>query len=167
MIHTYKGITPKIGKNCFIEDSAHVIGDVVLGDDCSVWFNTVIRGDVNYIRIGNKTNIQDGSILHVTVNTCPLVLGEGVTVGHGAILHGATINNYCLIGMGAKILDKAIVEDFSIVGAGSLVKQGFVVPSGHLVAGVPARVIREITDDERAFLRQSAQNYINYMKDYK
>ena len=89
MIHTYKGISPTIGQNCFIEDSAHVIGDVVLGDDCSVWFNTVIRGDVNYIRIGNKTNIQDGSILHVTVKTCPLILGEGVTVGHGAILHGA------------------------------------------------------------------------------
>lgn len=166
MLHTYKGMTPEIGENTFIANGAHIIGDVKMGKDCSVWFNTVIRGDVHYIRIGERTNIQDNSTLHVTHKTCPLNIGNGVTVGHGAILHGATIDDYCLIGMGAKILDNCHVEEFSIVAAGSVLKPGFTVPSGHMVAGVPAKVIRPITDEERAFLKQSAQNYINYKVDY-
>jgi len=166
MLHTYKGMTPKIGENTFIAPGAHIIGDVEMGVDCSVWYNTVIRGDVHRIRIGERTNIQDNSTLHVTHKTCPLTIGNGVTVGHGAILHGATIDDYCLIGMGAKILDNCHIEAFSIVAAGSVLKPGFVVPSGYMVAGVPAKIIRPISTEERAFLKQSAQNYINYKKDY-
>lgn len=167
MLHTYKGISPQFGENCFVEQSAQVIGDVTMGDDCSVWFNAVIRGDVNKITIGNKTNIQDGAILHVTHKKHALSLGSGVTVGHGAILHGSDIGDFCLIGMGAKTLDAAVVEPYSMVAAGALVRQGFTVPSKTLVAGVPAKVIRELTDDEVAFLEQSAQNYVEYMKDYQ
>jgi gamma-carbonic anhydrase len=166
MLHSYKGINPKFGVNCFFENSAQIIGDVEFGDDCSVWFNAVIRGDVNYIRIGDRTNIQDGAILHVTHKTCPLILKNDITVGHGAILHGATIEAYCLIGMGAKILDNCVIEPYSIVAAGSVLTPGTIVPTGHMVAGVPAKVIRKITDKEREFLKQSAQNYIEYKKDY-
>ncbi len=167
MLHKYKEFYPKYGQNCFIENSSQIIGDVILGNDCSVWFNAVIRGDVNHIRIGNKTNIQDGSVLHVTHKKHPLIIGNGVTIGHAAILHGSTIGDYCLIGMGAKTLDGSIVEPYSMVAAGALVRSGFTVPSGKLVAGVPAKVIRDLTKEEMAFLEQSAQNYIDYMKDYR
>ena len=166
MLHTYKGMKPTIGANSYIAAGAHIIGDVTMGEHCSVWFNVVIRGDVNTIKIGERTNIQDNSTLHVTHKTCPLTIGNNVTIGHGAILHGANIDDYCLIGMGAKILDNCHVEEFSIVAAGAVLKPGFVVPSGHMVAGVPAKVIRPITEDERAFLKQSAQNYIDYKVDY-
>lgn len=167
MLHKHKTNFPKFGENCYIEDSAQIIGDVTMGDDCSVWFNAVIRGDVNKITIGNKTNIQDGAVLHVTHKKHALSLGNGVTVGHGAILHGSTIGDFCLIGLGAKTLDGAVVEPYSMVAAGALVRQGFTVPSKKLVAGVPAKIIRDLTDEELAFLEQSAQNYIEYMKDYK
>jgi len=167
MILPYKGIRPRIHPSVFIAEGAQIIGDVEIGAESSVWFNTVIRGDVHYIRIGEKTNVQDNCVLHVTHETYPLVIGSGVTVGHGAILHAATIKDYCLIGMGAKVLDNATVGPYSLVAAGALVLEGFVVPEGVLVAGVPAKIKRTLTDEERRQIVQSAQNYINYVKSYR
>lgn len=167
MIHPYRGIRPRIHPSVFIAEGAQIIGDVEIGAESSVWFNTVIRGDVHYIRIGEKTNIQDNCVLHVTHETYPLVVGSGVTVGHGAILHAATIKDYCLIGMGAKVLDNAAVGPYSLVAAGALILEGFEVPEGVLVAGVPAKIKRKLTDDERRQIVQSAQNYINYVRSYR
>ncbi len=151
----------------FIAEGAHVIGDVEIGKDCSVWFNAVIRGDVNYIRIGDRTNVQDNCVLHVTHERFPLTIGSDVTIGHGAILHGASVGNWCLIGMGSRVLDGAKVGDYVLVAAGAIVLEGFEVPSGSLVAGVPARVRRELRAEERETLVRSAQNYVNYVRSYR
>lgn len=167
MIIPYRGISPKIHDSVFIADGAHIIGDVEIGRESSVWFNTVIRGDVNYIRIGERTNVQDGCVLHVTHEKYPLRIGSNVTIGHGAIVHAATIHDYCLIGMGAKILDNAKVGPFALVAAGSLVREDFVVPEGTLVAGIPACVKRPLTREERQQIEQSAQNYVEYVKTYR
>ncbi len=167
MIIPYKGITPRVHPSVFIADGAQIIGDVEIGAGSSVWFNTVIRGDVHYIRIGERTNIQDNCVLHVTHNTYPLVIGSEVTVGHGAILHAATIKDRCVIGMGAKVLDDASVGPYAFVAAGSLVLEHFEVPEGALVAGVPARVKRMLSDEERQQIVQSAQNYVGYVKTYR
>jgi gamma-carbonic anhydrase len=167
MIVTYRGITPKIHPSVFIAEGAQIIGDVEIGAGSSVWFNAVIRGDVHYIRIGERTNIQDNCVLHVTHDTYPLVIGSDVTVGHSAILHAATIRDRCLIGMGAKVLDNATVGPYALVAAGSLVLEHFDVPEGALVAGVPARVKRMLSEEERAQIVQSAQNYVGYVKTYR
>ncbi len=167
MILPYRGIRPKLHGSVFVAEGAQIIGDVEIGRDSSVWFNTVVRGDVHYIRIGDRTNIQDNSILHVTHDKYPLVIGSEVTVGHGTILHAATIKDRCLIGMGAKVLDNASVGPYALVAAGSLVLEHFVVPEGTLVAGVPARVKRMLTDEERRQIVQSAQNYVDYVKSYR
>jgi carbonic anhydrase/acetyltransferase-like protein (isoleucine patch superfamily) len=167
MIIPYRGITPRIHPSVFIAEGAQIIGDVEIGAESSVWFNTVIRGDVHYIRIGERTNIQDNCVLHVTHETYPLVIGSDVTVGHGAILHAATIKDRCLIGMGAKVLDDASVGPYALVAAGSLVLEHFEVPEGALVAGVPARVKRMLSDEERQQIVQSAQNYVGYVKTYR
>lgn len=163
----YKGKSPLIDESVFIADGAVIIGDVIIGKDSNIWFNSVIRGDVNYIKIGERTNIQDGCILHVTTVKYPLIIGDDVTVGHGAILHGAVIHSKCLIGMGAIVLDGAEVNPYSLVAAGSLVRQGFVVPEGTLVAGVPARVVRELTEDEKRMIEMSAIHYVELSKEYK
>jgi carbonic anhydrase/acetyltransferase-like protein (isoleucine patch superfamily) len=167
MIRQYKGKTPEIDSSAYIDDSAHVIGDVVIGEESSVWFNATIRGDVNYIRIGARTNIQDSSVLHVTKGTHPLFIGSEVTVGHNVTLHGCTIKDRCLIGMGAIVLDGAEIGEDSIVGAGALVKEGMRVKPGTLVVGVPAREVRQLTDEEVQRIKTSAGNYIDYMSDYK
>jgi gamma-carbonic anhydrase len=167
MILAYKGITPKIHPSVFVAEGAQIIGDVEIGAGSSVWFNAVIRGDVNYIRIGERTNIQDNCVLHVTHDTYPLIIGSDVTVGHSAILHAATIKDCCLIGMGAKVLDNAKVGPYALVAAGSLVLENVEVPEGSLVAGVPARVKRMLTEEERKQLVQSAQNYVGYVKTYR
>jgi len=167
MIIPYRGIRPKIHSSVFVAEGAQIIGDVEIGADSSVWFNTVIRGDVHYIRIGERTNIQDNCVLHVTHDTYPLVIGSDVTVGHGAILHAATIKDRCLIGMGAKVLDDATVGPYALVAAGSLVLEHFEVPEGALVAGVPARVKRMLSEEERQQIVQSAQNYVGYVKTYR
>jgi gamma-carbonic anhydrase len=167
MIHPYKGLRPKLDPTVFVAPGAHIIGDVEIGKDSSVWFCTVVRGDVHYIRIGSRTNIQDGCVLHVTNGIYPLILGSGITVGHGAILHGCTIEDNCLIGMGSTILDNAHIGAGSLIAAGSLVRENFQVPPGSLVAGVPATVKRPLTEAERKSIAQGAENYVQYVKTYR
>lgn len=166
-IVTYKGITPKIDPTVFIADGVHIIGDVEIGKDSSIWYNTVIRGDVNYIRIGERTNIQDNTVVHVTNKKFPTYIGSNVTIGHSVVIHACTINDYSLIGMGAVVLDDAKVGPFALIAAGAVVTMGMVIPEGTLAAGIPAKVIRTLTDDERKFLIQSAQNYIDYVATYR
>ncbi len=167
MIKPYNGIFPKIHKTVFVADSAEVIGDVTIGEDSSIWFKTVARGDVNFIKIGVRTNIQDNCILHVSHDTHPLLVGDDVTAGHRVVLHGCTIKDRVLIGIGAIVLDGAQVEENSIVGAGSLVAPGFKVPSGTIVMGVPAKIKRELSTEEVVQIKQSAANYVEYSRTYK
>ena len=166
MIYTYKNATPKLPKSVFVAPNAAVIGDVEIGENSSVWFHSVIRGEVHRIRVGERTNIQDGSVLHVTYQKWALEIGDNVTVGHGAILHGCTISSNCLIGMGARVLDGARVGEFSLVAAGSLVLQGDKVPSNSLVAGVPAIVKRTLTAAEVEQIKASAERYVKYKNSY-
>ena len=167
MLRIYKGITPRIAADASIDESAQVIGDVHIGDESSVWMNAVVRGDVNFIRIGRRTNIQDGTIVHVMREPShPTVLGDDITVGHGAVVHGCTIEDACLIGMGAILLNGSHVRTGSIVAAGTLVPEGCVIPPRSLVMGSPGKVKRAITDDEYGFILESAQNYVRYRLDY-
>ena len=170
-IRAYKNILPTIGKNTYVDPAATVIGDTVIGDDSSVWPGVVIRGDVNHIRIGDKTNIQDGSILHNThkgkySDGSPLIIGNKVTVGHKVILHGCTIKDFVLIGMGSSVLDNAVVETHVVLGANSLVTENKVLESGYLYMGSPAKKIRELTQEEKEFLDYSAENYAQLKDDY-
>jgi gamma-carbonic anhydrase len=153
---------PKLGKNVFLASGVKIIGNVEIGRDSSVWYNSVIRGDVHYIKIGEKTNIQDCSMLHVTNGKYPLNIGNKVTIGHSVCLHGCTLEDLCLIGIGAIVLDGAFIEKNSMVAAGALVKQNFIVPSGKLAAGVPARIIRDLRKDEIEDFEASAERYKNY-----
>ncbi len=157
---------PQVAPTVFVAPSADIIGDVEIGDHSSVWFNTVIRGDVHFIRIGQRTSIQDLSILHVTRKTHPLIIGDEVTVGHHVTLHGCTISNRILIGMGSIILDGAFIEEGAMVGAGALITEGMRVPSNSLALGVPAKIKRDLTPEEMAFLSQSAQNYVDLAEIY-
>ena len=157
---------PNLGKDVFIAPSAVVLGDVTAGDDASFWFQTVVRGDVNWIRIGQGSNVQDGSVLHVTTDRFPLNIGDRVSIGHGAIVHGCTIEEDCLIGMGARILDGAHIGAGSIVGAGALVTEGQEVPSGQLVLGVPAKVVRPVSKTERERIVRNAEHYIRLKNAY-
>jgi carbonic anhydrase/acetyltransferase-like protein (isoleucine patch superfamily) len=158
----YGGKWPVIPDSVMIAPGARIIGDVVFGERASVWYNVVIRGDVHYIRIGEDSNIQDGSVLHVTHDTAPLVIGDRVTVGHAVKLHGCTVKDEALIGIGSIVLDGAVVESRSMVAAGAVVAPGFVVPSGTLVAGVPARVRRDLRKDELENFAPHAERYVNY-----
>ncbi len=167
MIRAYKGTRPTIHPSVFVEASAQVIGDVEIGEGSSVWFNAVIRGDVHTIRIGQRTNIQDGCLLHVTRTTFPLAVGDDVTVGHGAILHGCTVKARCLIGMGAIILDGAEIGDDSIIGAGALVPEGKTIPPRSLAVGAPARVVRALSEEELTRTRQAAVHYVKDAEVYK
>ena len=166
MIRSYKGITPKLGERVYVDESAQVIGDVELGDHASVWMCAVIRGDVHSIRIGAHSNIQDNCVVHVFKALHPTVVADHVTVGHSVTLHGCTIGSFCLIGMGATILNDAKIGDECIVAAGTLVPEGMEVPARSLVMGLPARVRRPITEEERKGLRQYAQNYFEYKETY-
>ncbi len=166
MIKAYKGVTPTIADSVFIEDTAVIVGDVVIEAGSSVWFHSVVRGDVNSIRIGRRTNVQDLSLLHVTHETYPLILGDDVTVGHHVVLHGCTIQNRVLVGMGAVLMDGVVVGDDCIIGAGALVTEHTRIPPGSLVIGSPARVTRPLREAELAWLKESAQNYVNYARDY-
>ena len=163
-IFPYRGYLPKLGENVFLASGVKIIGNVEVGKDSSVWYNSVIRGDVHYIKIGESTNIQDCSMLHVTNGKFPLNIGNKVTIGHSVSLHGCTLQDQCLIGIGAIVLDGAIVESNSMVAAGALVKQHFVVPSGTVVAGVPAKVIRDLTVDEIKDIEAGANRYVEYAR---
>jgi carbonic anhydrase/acetyltransferase-like protein (isoleucine patch superfamily) len=160
MIRPFQDRSPGFGAGVFIAPTADVIGDVEIGDDSSVWFHCVVRGDVHFIRIGARTNIQDASVLHVTGGRFPLRIGNGVTMGHRVIAHGCVIGDECLIGMGAVILDGAVIGDGAIVAAGAVVPEGMVVPPHTLVAGVPAKIKREVTDEERARLTEGWTHYV-------
>lgn len=168
----YLGILPRVGASVYVHPSASVIGDVVLGDDVSVWPGAVIRGDVNSIRIGAGTNVQDLSVLHVNHKTqeepegSPLIIGANVTIGHTVILHGCTIGDECLIGMGVIVMDKVIVQPRVLVGAGALVPEGRVLESGYLYLGAPARRIRPLTEQELGHFAYSAQHYIRLKNNY-
>ena len=167
MIRPFRGTHPQIHESAFIEESAQVIGDVHIGEQSSVWFNAVVRGDVFYIRIGNRTNIQDGTVIHVTNGTHATILEDEVSVGHNVTLHGCYIERGCLIGMGAIVMDDAHVGAQSLVAAGSLVAPGTRIPPRSLVMGAPAKVKRPLTDEEVAGLDVFWKNYVEYTKQYK
>lgn len=166
MLRSFRGVMPTITASAFIEETAVVIGDVVIGSESSVWFHTVIRGDVNIIRIGHRTNVQDLCLLHVAHDTHPLILGDDITVGHHVVLHGCTIKDRVLIGMGAVIMDGAVIGEDSIVGAGSLITEDISVPPKSLILGSPARVTRSVTSKELTWIKESAQNYVRYAQQY-
>jgi len=167
VILAYNGKSPVLHHGVFIAPSADIIGDVEIGKSSSVWFQSVVRGDVNSIRIGERTNIQDGCLLHVRHEKYSLVIGSGVTLGHGVIAHGCRIHDHTLIGMGAIILDNAEINSYTLVAAGALVRNDMIVPAGVLVAGVPAKIIRELNDEERALIDASAVHYVDYANAYR
>jgi carbonic anhydrase/acetyltransferase-like protein (isoleucine patch superfamily) len=167
MLRPFRAIYPTVHDSAFVDQSAQIIGDVHIGAESSVWMNVVIRGDVNYIRIGARTNIQDGTIVHVMRETHPTVIGDDVTIGHGAVVHGCTIEDRCLIGMGAVILNGCQVGTGSIVAAGSVLPEGMVVPPGSMVMGVPARVRRPLTPEEDTSIKWYADNYVRYRLDFQ
>ncbi len=166
LILPYKGIKPKIGKRVFLAPNSTLIGDVEVGDNSSVWFNSVIRGDVNFIRIGKNTNIQDNCVIHVTHDTYPTILGDNITVGHSVVLHGCTLKGNTLVGMGSIIMDGVEVEEWVIVGAGSLIPPNKKIPSGVLVLGRPAKVVRELKEEEIKLIEESYKNYLRYKDEY-
>lgn len=171
-IRTYKQYTPQLGNKVWVDPSAVVIGDVQVGDDCSIWPCTVIRGDMHQIRIGKRCSIQDGSVLHIThagpfnADGYPLSIGDDVTVGHKVILHGCTLGNRILVGMGAIVMDGAVVEDEVVIGAGSLVSPGKVLKSGYLYMGSPAKAARPLTEEEKSFFSYSSANYVRLKDTY-
>lgn len=166
MLRPFRGRLPVVHPTAYVDESAQVIGDVEIGADSSLWMNVVVRGDVNTVRIGDRTNVQDGTVVHVQHETHPTRIGDDVTIGHGAIVHGCTIGDRVLVGMGAILMNGVVIGEDSIVAAGSLVAQETVLPPRSLVIGAPAKVRRLLTDEEVAFVRQSALNYVKYKKDY-
>jgi carbonic anhydrase/acetyltransferase-like protein (isoleucine patch superfamily) len=158
---------PKLHPTALVTPGAHVYGDVEVGEESSIWFNTVLRGDVNYIRVGKRTNIQDCSLVHVAYKAYPCLIGDDVTIGHSAVVHACTIGNFTLIGMGSQILDGAEIGDYVLLGAGSLVTPKMKIPSGMKAFGRPAKIVAELTDEERAGLRKSAEHYVHLAKTYR
>ena len=166
-IRPYRGKFPQIAASAYVDPSAVIIGDVVIGEDASVWPRTVVRGDVHYIRVGSRTNIQDGSVLHVMKDQYPLILGDDVTVGHSVTLHGCTIESHVLIGMGCIILNGAVIGSGSIIAAGALVTERSVIPAGSLVMGSPGKVKRSLTATENEAIEAYAKRYVTYKNVYK
>ena len=163
IIKSVRGFTPVYGKNCYFADNAAIIGDVIMGDYCSVWFNTVLRGDVNSIRIGNKVNIQDGSVLHTLYQKSVVEIGDNVSVGHNVVIHGAKICDNVLLGIGSVILDHAVIGENSIIAAGAVVLSGTIVEAGSLYAGTPAKKIKDVSPEQtRDMIERIANNYIMY-----
>ena len=168
IIKEVRGLTPKIGNNCYLAETAAVIGDVTMGENCSIWFGTVLRGDVNSITIGNNVNIQDGAVVHTLYQRSKTIIGDNVSIGHNATIHGAIIESNCLIGMGATILDNAVVESGAIVAANALVTSGMRVESGWIYAGVPAKKIKEVSKEQQEnIVKRIANDYIMYASWYK
>jgi carbonic anhydrase/acetyltransferase-like protein (isoleucine patch superfamily) len=167
MLRPYRGRLPVVHPTAYVDASAQVIGDVEIGAESSVWMNAVVRGDVNTIRIGDRSNVQDGTVVHVMHGTHPTRVGDDVTIGHAAIVHGCTIGNRVLIGMGATILNGAVIGDDTIVAAGTLVTEGAVIPPRSLVMGSPGKVRRTLSDEDVASILEYAANYVRYRKDYE
>jgi Carbonic anhydrases/acetyltransferases, isoleucine patch superfamily len=168
LIKSVRGFTPQIGKDCFLADNATIIGDTVIGDECSIWFNTVLRGDVNSIRIGNRVNIQDGSVLHTLYQKSTIEIGDDVSVGHNVTIHGATVRDGALIGMGAVLLDHVVVGEGAIVAAGSVVLSKTEIKPGELWGGAPAKFIKMVDPEQSKEINQKiAKNYLMYSKWYE
>ena len=162
LIIPVKNISPTWGEDCFIAENATIVGDVKMGRKCSVWFNAVIRGDVNFIRVGDNTNIQDGAVIHCTYQGASTTIGNNVSIGHNALVHGCILKDHVLVGMGAIVMDHAIVEEFVIIAAGAIVLERTICESGYLYAGIPAKKIKPITEAQKEMLKKLPQNYIMY-----
>ena len=168
IIKSVNGKHPEIPENCFIAENATIVGDVVMGDECSVWFNAVIRGDVNYIKMGNRVNVQDGAVIHATYKISPTTIGNNVSIGHNAIVHGCTVHDNVLIGMGSIVMDDCIVESNTIIAAGAVVSESTVVESGSIYAGIPAKKIKDISPERtKGEVERIAENYVMYSSWFK
>jgi carbonic anhydrase/acetyltransferase-like protein (isoleucine patch superfamily) len=168
LILPVNGIHPKFGANCFLAENSTVTGDVVMGDNCSVWFAAVVRGDVHYIRIGNKVNIQDGAIIHCTYQKAPTNIGNNVSIGHRAIVHGCTVHDNVLIGMGAIVMDHAVIGEDSIIGAGAIVLENTIVEPGSIYAGIPAKRIKDVDQENfKHLIERISNNYVMYSEWYQ
>ena len=165
-LRDFKGKKPRLGSGVFLAENASIIGDVEIGNDCSIWYGAVLRGDMHFIRIGSRTNIQDNCVLHITAGTHPTIVAEEVTIGHAAIVHGCTVKKGALIGMGSRVLDGAIVGESALVAAGAVVPEGMVVPPRVLVAGVPAKVKRPLSDAELERLEMSWRHYVELKDEF-
>ena len=163
LILPVEGVIPQFGADCFLAPNATIVGDVITGDQCSIWFNAVVRGDVNSIRMGNKVNVQDGAVIHATYKKTKAIIGNNVSIGHNAIVHGCTIHDHVLIGMGAIVMDNAIIHSHSIIAAGAVVLEGTVVEAGSIYAGVPAKKVKDISQELiHGEIDRIANNYIHY-----
>lgn len=167
LIKPVRGLHPKFGNNCFLAENATVVGEVTMGDNCSVWFNAVVRGDVHSITIGNNTNIQDGAVIHCTYQKAKTVIGNNVSIAHNAIVHGCTLEDNVLIGMGAIVMDDAVVQSGAIVAAGAVVLAGTVVEGGYIYAGMPAKKIKEVGNEMKEIFSRTANNYVMYAQWFK
>ena len=168
LIKSVRGFTPEIGRNAFLAENATIIGDVIIGDDCSIWYNVVLRGDVNSIRIGNRVNIQDGSVVHTLYEKSVTIIGDDVSIGHNVTIHGAKIENGALIGIGAVVLDHAVIGEGAIIAAGSVVLSGTQVEAGSIYAGVPAKFVKKVDPEQSKEMNQKiARNYLMYSGWYK
>ncbi len=168
LIKAVNGISPKLGSNCYVAENATIVGDVSIGNNCSVWFNAVIRGDVNSITIGNTVNIQDGAVIHCTYQKAKTVIGNNVSIGHNAIVHGCTVNDNVLIGMGAIVMDNAVVQKNAVIAAGAVVLENTIVESGTIYAGVPAKKVKTVSPEHFKDLNQRiADNYVMYANWFK
>jgi carbonic anhydrase/acetyltransferase-like protein (isoleucine patch superfamily) len=168
LIKPVKGISPKFGNNCYLAENSTIVGDVIMGDDCSVWFNAVVRGDVHYIRIGNKVNVQDGAVIHCTYQKSPTTIGNNVSIGHNALVHGCTVEDNVLIGMGAIVMDNCVIGSNSIIAAGAVVLENTKVESGSVYAGVPAKKVKDINPElQKGEIERIANNYLMYSSWFK
>ena len=168
LIKPVKGISPKFGSNCYFAENATIIGDVVMGDDCSVWFNAVVRGDVNSIRMGNKVNVQDGAIIHCTYQKAATTIGNNVSIGHNALVHGCTLHDNVLIGMGAIVMDHCVIGSNSIIAAGAVLLEKTIVEPGSVWAGVPAKKVKDINPElQKGEIERIANNYLMYSSWFK
>ncbi|MFT6882432.1 MAG: carbonic anhydrase/acetyltransferase-like protein (isoleucine patch superfamily) [Marinoscillum sp.] len=162
LIKSVRGFTPKVGKDCWFAENATIVGEVILGDQCTVWFGAVLRGDVNYIKIGDRTNVQDNVTIHGTFEKAPTTIGSNVSIGHNAIIHGCTLEDDVLIGMGAMVMDGAVVKSGAIVAAGAVVLAGTIVESNSIYGGIPAKKIKELDEKNKEMLKRISNNYLKY-----
>lgn len=167
IIRSVRGFTPAYGKNCFFADNAVIVGEVTMGDNCTVWFNAVVRGDVHSITIGNNTNIQDGAVIHCTYQKAKTVIGNNVSIAHNAIVHGCTVHDNVLIGMGAIVMDDAVIGENSVIAAGAVVLAGSKVEPGSIYAGMPAKKVKDITDEMKEVIQRTSRNYPMYAEWFK